>query len=398
MPAHCLTILLAAVVAVRCYADTYFDAAIDSLLGSNFSSEFYTCGVNSSETSWCQASNPYVIAQPLVFTYESSIAPAPAPGMRFQRMRDNYRRSFVCDGEEATSSCRMVDQFVVLENIAVAPRRGGHLPYCSVTPHSCETFQCDLPGCKECQESQDICENLTWCAAPGGTSPAPSSSPASSANFSDVHIVGVAQRQWSPDEQQAISTVSFFDAKLNVMAALGNGTTTWTGGTVDFVSALADPATGFKYVVVSIVANGSRYDPYFKYAEEMGLSGDVPHDETLYLQVTSPNPLLDDDSISSWLICDLFTIAGMGSTDYGTKVSHITVGIAGIGVGFGFVVTDRLTGKPGIYFVGIQSETRVISNTGSIFLDISGGLRSGLERRTRSSWRAGERSWRAGGS
>ena len=232
------------------------DTPIDALLGLNFSKAFFNCNNGSSPTSWCGDANPYVVAQPVTFetpnitiTNESlvpqtSSLPYPDPAGKFQEMVNSYHRAFECDGEEATSQCRMVSQLSYLDGVVQSVTPTTDQDFCSFTG-SCATTPCNVTGCAYCHSSEFNCNTTCgglWC--PASAAPAPAPSP-----ITTSRIFAMAVKQWDPNSQSIVEGAALYDAKLGLL------TGAQTGGVsleINFLLSLGDAATGFKWVVIAL--------------------------------------------------------------------------------------------------------------------------------------------------
>ena len=363
----CLLALLSA-----CLADAMSQSAVDSLaptadtpvsalLGSSFGSEFFNCTDNSSVTSWCDASNPYVIAQPLQFDYGNETGNTTADSGstlgKFQQMVADYNRVFTCDGEEADSKCRMVLQMTLIDGIAAAEQQRATQPLCSWVD-SCDIYRSDCDFCDYCYQSQDICENTcngTWCPVE------PSST--NITYYPDRRIVAMAMNEWSSTANDVIVGASLFDQNLLRLTGSATGNESVS---IVFLLTLSDVYHGFKWVVFAQQPNAPVYQTLFDQAAKMGLNNSVPREDCLLLQAASPNPTFKN-AIGTYLISAEYRT--IPDTDYNTKTLQFNMDVAGINVGAGFLIQHRATGRNGILYTGISADTRTFSS-GVIFFDI----------------------------
>jgi hypothetical protein len=235
------------------------DAAVDQLLGATFSAKFNNCTGNSSAASWCDQSNPYAIAQPLVFnangtikntTNGSSVAAVEVAAAdsatdgsgnnKFQRMRDAYTRTFTCDGEDADSLCRMVTQLTYIDGAAVAPRTVSHIPICSFVKDTCPgMYWSDFTNNSYCYASQSNCENDChgwWC-------PGDPNATVNVTGFYAGRLFVTATNSFDPDTGAIVTSADVYDGNLNSVVLSSSNMEVY------FVLAISDPTYGFQWLV-----------------------------------------------------------------------------------------------------------------------------------------------------
>ena len=237
------------------------DIAVDQLLGASFSAKFINCTVNSSAASWCDQSNPYAVAQPLVFnengtskntTNGSAVVAAAAVDSgtddsgsnRFQHMRDEYKRSFTCDGEAAQSLCRMVTQLTYIDGTAFAPRTVSQQPICSFINNTCDgMYWSDFAENTHCYASQSNCEQDCggfWCQGDVNAT-------VNVTGFVDDRVFAAAANKFDSGTGTIVKSADLYDEYLNSIVYADSG-----GLEIYFVLTLSDSTYGFQWLVYAV--------------------------------------------------------------------------------------------------------------------------------------------------
>jgi hypothetical protein len=236
------------------------DIPVDQLLGASFSAKFIICTVNSSATSWCDQSNPYAIAQPLVFnangpsgntTNGSSVtavavaaaATDDSDNNRFQRMRDAYTRTFTCNGADADSLCRLVTQLTYIDGAAVAPRTVSQQPVCSFVKDTCAgMYWSDFTNNSYCYASPSNCENDCggwWC-------PGDPNATVNVTGFVADRVFAAAANSVDPNTGAIASSANLYDGQLNSIVYANSSLGIY------FVLTISDSTYGFQWLVYAV--------------------------------------------------------------------------------------------------------------------------------------------------